>query len=93
LITVGGFQAIAGVVAHATWGWAYAVLGGVAGLAGFGVLIGQGWARIAGIVLAGAGVVVNAVLLTPYPGWSTFAVGLDLVVIYALAIPGHDIEA
>jgi hypothetical protein len=83
------------LVVHAdytAWGWAHLILGCLAGLAGFGVLAGWTWARIVGIILAAISVLVNIGFLAAYPVWSMLVVALDVIVIYALAVHGHEVE-
>src|SRR3954468_14412863 len=71
MLTIGCFNAIAGLVAltnsgyylvasdrllvhvdYTAWGWALLVYGVVIGLAGAGLLVGQVWARVVGVLLA-----------------------------------------
>ncbi len=77
-------------VDYTTWGWTYLILGGVATLAGVGVLAGQMWARITGIVLAVVSAIVNIAFIAAYPVWTTIVVALDVVVVYALAVHGKE---
>ena len=70
------------------WGAIHLVIGLI--LAGIGVclLLGQSWARIAGIVVAAISAVINFSWLPYSPGWAILAIAVDVVVIWALATGG-----
>ncbi|GID93789.1 hypothetical protein ACFQFC_07115 [Amorphoplanes digitatis] len=77
---------------YTVWGWIHLLLGIVALLAGFGVLVGQTWARVTGIVLAVLSAIVNIAFLAAYPIWSTIIIAVDVLVIYALAVHGREVK-
>jgi hypothetical protein len=74
-----------------TWGWIHLLLGIVVALAGFGVLFGQTWARVVGIILAVLSAVANFAFIPYYPFWSLTVIALDIFVIWALAAHGRDV--
>jgi hypothetical protein len=74
------------------WGWTHLILGIVIACAGFGVLAGQTWARVVGIILAVVSATVNLAFLSAYPVWSTIVIALDVIVIYALAAHGRELQ-
>lgn len=76
-----------------TWGWIHLVLGVVVVLAGFGVMSGNLWARIVGIILAVLSAFANFMFIPHYPVWSLLIIGLDVLVIWALAVSGQPAEA
>jgi hypothetical protein len=76
---------------YTTWGWVHLVLGAVACAAGYGVIMGQTWARVVGILLAVVSAIVNVGFLAAYPIWSTIVIALDVVIIYALAVHGREV--
>lgn len=80
-------------VDYSGWGWVHLVVGVLVGIAGFGVLAGQTWARIVGIIFAGISAIVNLGFLAAYPVWSVLIIALDIVVIYALSVHGSEVEA
>src|SRR5688572_11995320 len=85
-----------GLVVHAdytTWGWIHLILGVIAVAAGSGIMVGQTWARIVGIVLAVVSALVNVTFLAAYPIWSVLVITLDVIVIYALAVHGREVKA
>ena len=56
--------------------------------AGIAVMTGALWARTIGIIDAGISVIVNIGFLAAFPIWSLILSGLDVIVIYALAVHG-----
>jgi hypothetical protein len=67
------------------WGWANLVLGIVVVAAGVCVLLGQTWARWAGIVLAVISAIGTFLFLPIYPFWSIVVIAIDVFIIWALA--------
>jgi len=80
-------------VSYATWGWVHLVIGAIFVVAGFGVLAGMIWARVIGIALAVISAIVSLAFLAAYPVWGVILIALDIVVIYALAMHGREMEA
>ena len=76
-----------------TWGWVHLILGVILLLAGFGVMSGNTFARVIGIVLAVLSAIINMAFLGAYPVWSTIVITLDVLVIYALAVHGRELRA
>lgn len=71
-----------------TWGWIHLILGVVVVAAGLGVLSGQTWGRVVGITLALLSAIANFLFVPYYPFWSLLIIGLDVLVIWALAAHG-----
>lgn len=69
-----------------TWGWVHLLLGTVIFLAGFGVVLGQVWARSVGVVLASFSALAMFMFIPYYPLWSVLIIALDVMVIWALAV-------
>jgi len=69
------------------------LLGILVALAGLGVMAGQGWARLIGILLALVSAVVNIGFLAANPVWSTILIAVDILVIYALTVHGKETKA
>ena len=76
-----------------TWGWIHLVIGLVAVGAGFGVLMGQMWGRVLGILIAVVSALANIVFLPAYPIWSTIVITIDVLVIYALTVHGAEVKS
>ena len=79
-------------VNYSAWGGAHLALGVLFILVGFGVLVGQTWARVVGIALAVISAVINLAFLAAYPVWGVILIALDIVVIYALAMHGGEVK-
>ena len=75
-----------------TWGWIHLILGVVVVAAGLGVLSGQTWGRVVGITLAMLSAVANFLFIPYYPFWSLLIIGLDVLVIWALAAHGDAVR-
>jgi hypothetical protein len=93
-----GFYAVRpnGLVVHVdytTWGWVHLLLGIVIAGAGLGVMVGQMWARVIGILLASLSVIVNIAFLAAYPVWSAIVIAIDVLVIYALTVHGKETKS
>ena len=111
MIMIGGFHAIAGLVALlqdsfyvvapnylfefdvTTWGWIHLIAGIMVVFAGFGVMSGQTWARVVGIMLAVLSAFANFGFIPYYPVWSLLIIALDVFVIWALATHGREMAS
>ena len=67
------------------WGWIHLLLGLLVVFAGYGLLSGQTWARVVGIILASLSALVNFAFIPYYPFWSLAIIALDVFIIWALA--------
>jgi hypothetical protein len=70
------------------WGWFILVIGFVMVVVAFPIIAGLPWARIAGIVVAGIDLVLEFAFLPHFPVWSLILIGLNVLVIFALAVRG-----
>jgi hypothetical protein len=77
-------------VDYTAWGWTHLLIGLIAVATGIGVMVGQTWARVVGIVIAVVSALVNIAFLAAYPIWSTIIIAIDVLVIYALAVHGRE---
>ena len=77
---------------YTVWGWVHLVVGGVAVLAGIGVLSGRTWARVVGIIMAALAAIVNVAFIAAYPIGSMVLIAADVLIIYALAAHGREIR-
>ncbi|MCH0563154.1 MULTISPECIES: hypothetical protein [unclassified Streptomyces] len=68
------------------WGWILLVLGVIAAFAGWGVLVGAGWARAVGIALASLNLITQFMFLPYSPVWSVIMMAINIFVIWALAV-------
>jgi len=80
-------------VNYTAWGWLHLIIGVLAIAAGAGILAGQAWARVTGVVLAVISALVNLAFLAAFPLWATLIIAIDVLVIYALVAHGKEITA
>jgi hypothetical protein len=74
-----------------SWGWIHVVIGAIALATGIGILLGQTWGRVTGIVIAVVSAVVNFMWLPYYPVWATVILAFNGLVIWALCTQiSHD---
>ena len=66
------------------WGWTYLAIGAICIAVGVALFMRQGWAQVAGIVLAVLSALSNFMFLPYYPGWSLIIIAIDIVLIWAL---------
>ena len=66
------------------WGWGHLALGLIVIATGGGVLNGQTWGRIAGVVLVVLSLIANFVFIPWYPVWALVIIAVDVTVIWAL---------
>lgn len=77
---------------YTAWGWTHLIIGLIAVGAGIGVLLGQMWARVVGIIIAVVSALANIAFLSAYPVWSTIVIATDVLVIYALTVHGREMR-
>ena len=68
-----------------TWGWIHIVFGIIVAVVGGAILAGQGWAMVAGVVLAILSALMNFAWLPYYPFWAVVIIAFDVAVIWALS--------
>jgi len=79
-------------VDYTAWGWALLLFGLVLIFTGYGVLVGQTWARVTGVIIAVVNAVLNMVFMPAYPIWGFIVITLDVLVIYALGVHGREMK-
>ena len=67
-----------------TWGWIHLIIGIIGVAVGIGILMGQAWGRISGIVIAAVSSLSAFAFLPYYPVWSLVILGFNVFVIWAL---------
>ena len=75
-----------------TWGWIHLLLGIVLGVAGWGLLSGRTWGRVVAITVAAISALANFLFLPYYPFWALTIIALDVLVIWAVAAHGRDVQ-
>ena len=71
-----------------TWGWIILVLGVLQVVAAVAIFTGSELARWFGITVAGLSAIGQLLYIQSNPVWSIALVGMDVVIIYALAVYG-----
>jgi hypothetical protein len=94
LITLASFQILEGISAVlkyayaidlTTWGWIHLVIGVIGVAVGIGILSGQAWGHILGIAFAVVSALSQFMFLPFYPFWALLLIGMNILVIWALA--------
>ncbi len=67
------------------WGWLHLLVGLALLAIGIFLLRGATWARVAGIIVAVVSAILNFVWLPYTPWWALLLIGIDVLVIWALA--------
>lgn len=77
---------------YTAWGWGHILLSVLLLTAAFSVFAGGAWGRIFGSLIAGLSILANLVFLPAYPIWSTAAIVIGSLVLYALVIHGGEVK-
>jgi hypothetical protein len=67
------------------WGWLHMLLGVILGVVGAGVIAGNIFARISGMIVVVFVMVDNFLFIPYYPFWSILLIALDGAILWALA--------
>ena len=76
----------------AVWGWITLAIGVLALFVAWGVVSGQTWAQVIGLIMAGLAVLDSFFLVAIYPLWGVIVLVLSVLVIYALAVHGDEVS-
>ncbi len=77
---------------YQTWGWTWIIFGSLVAIAGLGVLAGQLWARIVGVIFAGLNAIAQLLFIPAYPFWALTVIVVDVLVIWALTVHGGELR-
>jgi hypothetical protein len=80
-------------VDYNAWGWTHLILGAIAVAVGFGLMVGNMFARVAGIAIAMLSAILNLVFISAYPVWSAIVIAIDVIVIYAIVVHGRELKS
>jgi hypothetical protein len=75
---------------YTTWGWVNLVLGIIVLVSGLFLFRGSVIASIVAVILAMLSMIGNLLDIASYPIWSTIVIAVDVLVIYALTVHGHE---
>lgn len=67
------------------WGWIHMVIGVLAVVVGIGIIAGQTWGFVFGIVVAIVSALSSFAFMPYYPLWSLVIIAFDIAVIWALS--------
>jgi hypothetical protein len=67
-----------------TWGWIHLIIGLVGLGTAAGILMGQAWGGILGILIASISMISNFLFLPYYPFWAITIIAVDVLIIWAL---------
>jgi hypothetical protein len=67
------------------WGWIHLIIGSALAAIGVFLLLGKGWARVAGIGVAAVSILINFSWLPYSPLWAILAIAVNILVIWGLA--------
>ena len=67
-----------------TWGWIHIVLGVIGIAVAIGILMAKVWGQLAGVVLAGLGILAAFGFMPYYPLWGLVLIGFNVLVIWSL---------
>jgi len=56
-------------------------------------MVGQMWARVVGVALAGLSAIANFLFLAAYPIWGVIMITIDVLIIYALCAHGREVKS
>jgi hypothetical protein len=76
----------------AVWGWIHLLLGILVAASGFYLFFGKRWARIIAIIAALVSAVSNFLFIPYYPVWSLLIIALNVVVVWAVAAHGRELD-
>ncbi|MFD0854772.1 hypothetical protein ACFQ07_21210, partial [Actinomadura adrarensis] len=74
------------------WGWFWIAVGVVQIAVGIGILAGQTWARVVGVILAVLAAIGQLAFLAAFPVWSVLVIVLCVLLIVALTAPPANAE-
>ena len=74
------------------WGFTHVILGILLVAAGFGLVSGRFWARVAGVVVAAIAAVAGFGFVPIYPVWGVIVIALSVTVIWAITSYGRDLR-
>ena len=75
---------------YSQWGWIHIILGIVLVITSFSLMAGGTWGRILGSLLAVLSAIANFAFLSAYPVWSSIMITIDVLILYALIVHGHE---
>lgn len=73
------------------WGWIHLIVGLLMAITGGALMTGRAWARVSGVLLVMAAILLNILIVGAYPGWSFTFLIFDALLLLSLMVPsGRD---
>jgi hypothetical protein len=79
-------------VPYSVLGWVQVALGLLAVGVGIGLLRGNAFARVAGVLLAGISAIVHVATIASYPVWALVVIVFNIMVIYSIIVHGREMK-
>lgn len=73
------------------WGWWTIGVGTLLTVTAIALFSGAAWARILAVILAVISAAGQVLLLPAQPWWSIVVIAIDVLIIYALTVRGHEL--
>jgi hypothetical protein len=74
------------------WGWWSIIIGILLLLIAGALFAGQTWARVVAIIFAIVSAASQLLLISAQPWWSLIIIAIDVLIIYALTVHGHELR-
>jgi hypothetical protein len=78
---------------YTQWGWVHLILGVILFASAASLFAGRLWGRIVGVTVASLSLLANFAFIGAYPFWTISIITLDVLVIYAIAVHGKEMQA
>lgn len=75
-----------------SWGWTHLVIGTIVFVSGLGLFSGKVLARWVAVAVAAVSLIANFLAIPAYPFWSMTIMVVDMLVIWALVVHGHELR-
>lgn len=73
------------------WGWIHLIVGLLMAITGGALMNGREWARVSGVLLVMAAILLNVLIVGAYPGWALTFLIFDALLLLSLMVPsGRD---
>ena len=74
------------------WGWTHLIIGSAQIVVGQGLLAGQSWGRVFGVVLAFLSSLSNLAFVAAFPVYALLIIAFNMVTIYAITAHGTEVR-
>ena len=78
-------------ISYQAWGWIHLLLAAIAFVTGIGLMLGQLWARVVGVILTSVNIVVMFAFIGAYPWWAVSLIIFSFITMYAIVVHGREV--